>query len=287
VAPTTSAWREFSSASARQEVAAAVVGGKIYVVGGLVADGGATDMAEYYDPADQTWNLLPVLPIKVHHAMAAELDGKLMVLGGFVSGGAATDRTFILEGNTWQEGPRMRHARGAGAAVTVTEGDARVIVVGGVSGQTHVGPVEIYDGTGWRDGAPIPSMRDHIGAATDGRFVYVAGGRRSGGHFGTFEAYDPETDRWEKLADMPTARSGLGAAVIGRAFLAVGGEGPRIFPEVEAYNVDTGKWSRLPDLAIPVHGVGVAAVGTNLYAVAGGFRVGLAPSRAAQVLKIG
>jgi non-specific serine/threonine protein kinase len=289
--PSTQAWKRILDAAppARQEVAAAVVGGRAYVVGGLLANG-ASRRVEAFDPTDATWSRAPDLPIAIHHAMAAELNGSLVVMGGFAGdlGGAATDRVFILEDPAaadarWREGPRLRRPRGAGAAVMV---NGRVILVGGISSGGHVAPVEIFDGRTWRDGAPIPSLRDHLAAATDGSIVYVAGGRRSGGHFGTFESYDPANDRWQKLAAMPTARSGLGGAVIGRAFVTVGGEGPRIFPEVEAYDLDAKTWRRLPDLAVPVHGVGVAALGTNLYAFVGGVRVGGAPSRVVQVLSL-
>lgn len=290
--PTTRAWRRIGDAAgaARQEVAAAVVGGRAYIVGGLL-ENGATKEVQAFDPSDSTWNSIPDLPIAIHHAMAAELKGALVVMGGFVGdlGGAATGRVFILENPAspsaeWREGPSLRRPRGAGTAVTVSD---RVVVLGGISSGGHVAPVEIFDGQTWRDGARIPSLRDHLAAGTDGRIVYVAGGRRSGGHFDTFESYDVAGNRWERLEPMPTARSGLGAALVGRTFVTVGGEGPRIFPEVEAYDIDTKKWRRLPDLAVPVHGVGVAATGSNLYAFVGGVRVGGAPSRVVLVLAIG
>ena len=290
--PSTQAWRRIGDAAppARQEVAAAVVGGRVYVVGGLLASG-TSKRGEGFDPRDSTWNLAPDLPFPIHHAMAAELNGSLIVMGGFAGdlGGTATSRVFILDDPAsttarWRAGPSLKRPRGAGAAVTV---NGKVIVVGGISSGGHVAPVEIFDGTAWRDGARIPSLRDHLAAATDGKIVYVAGGRRAGGHFGTFESYDPANDRWEKLTSMPTARSGLGGAVIGGTFVTVGGEGPRIFPEVEAYDIDAKAWRRLPDLAVPVHGVGVAALGMNLYAFVGGVRVGGAPSRVVQVLRLG
>jgi non-specific serine/threonine protein kinase len=262
-----------------------VVGKIAYVVGGLVAGGGATDVVEAYEPP--FWLEVPPLPIKIHHAMAAALDGKLVVLGGFVGelGGPATRRVFILDGRggPWREGPPMRRARGAGAAVAV---GAEIIVVGGISDGKHVGPIEIFDGTAWRDGTPIPSLRDHLGAATDGKLVYAAGGRRGGGHFATFDVYDPGADRWSSLPDMPTPRSGNGVTFAGGSVIAAGGEGPRIFPEAEAYDVATGRWRRLPNLAMPVHGVGLVTLGTDVYAFGGGIRVGLAPSRACQVLAI-
>jgi hypothetical protein len=279
------AWRRIADApTERQEVAAAVVGGKIYVVGGLVSNG-ATAAVEIYDPASDSWTAGPPLPLALHHAMAAEQGGRLFVMGGFAisRGGAAVRDVFILEDGEWRDGPPLRRARAAAAAITVR---GRVIVVGGIGSDGHVGPVEVFDGSAWRDGAPIPSLRDHVGAATDDRIVYVAGGRRGGDHFNTFEAYDPETDAWSKLPAMPTARSGNGAVLADGRVISAGGEGPRIFPEVEAYDPKARTWSRLPDLAVPVHGVGLAAVGADVYAFVGGDRVGLAPTRVCQVLAI-
>ena len=68
--------------------------------------------------------------------------------------------------------------------------------------------------------------------------------------------------------------------------VTVGGEDPRIFPEVESYDLDRQIWRRLPDLAVPVHGVGVVSIDATVYAFVGGVRVGGAPSRVVQVLRI-
>ena len=280
------AWRRIADApTERQEVAAAVVGGKIYVVGGLVSNG-ATAAVEIYDPASDSWTAGPPLPLALHHAMAAEQGGRLFVMGGFAlsRGGAAVRDVFILEDGRWRDGPPLRRARGAGAAANV---GGRIVVVGGIAGDRHVGPVEILDEGAWHDGASIPNLRDHLGAATQGSLLYAVGGRRGGDHFGTFDVYDLATDRWSQLPDMPTARSGNGAAFLADRVVSVGGEGPRIFPEVEAYEPDARRWTRLPDLAVPVHGVGVVAVGTDVYALVGGDKVGGAPTRVCQVLKIG
>lgn len=290
--PVGKTWRRLADApTARQEVAASVVGNKIYVVGGLVASGRATDAVEIYEPASNTWAPGPSLPIAVHHAMAATLNGDLVVMGGFRGdlSGAATDRVFILRGGRWREGPRLRRPRAAAAAVSVHDPDLlreRIVVVGGISSGGHIGPVEIFDGIIWRDGAPIPSLRDHLGAAADRRIVYAMGGRRAGTHFGTNEAYDVVTNGWRKLRAMPTPRSGLGVAAIGSLVFAVGGEGPRIFPEVEMFLPFDQVWERKPDLGVPRHGVGVVAIGSTIYALVGGDEVGLGPSAACEAIML-
>ena len=46
----------------RQEVAAAEVGGKIYVVGGFAGNGATLGTTEVYDPASGRWTELPPCP---------------------------------------------------------------------------------------------------------------------------------------------------------------------------------------------------------------------------------
>ena len=85
-----------------------------------------------------------------------------------------------------------------------------------------------------------------------------------------FERYDARADRWSKLPPLPTPRGGLGAAIVGRRLVTVGGEGStNVFGTVESFDLVTGKWSKLQDLPTPRHGVGVAAIGTRLYVLGG------------------
>src|SRR6266508_979423 len=73
--------------SSRTEVAAAEVGGKIYVVGGF---GGEREL-EIYDPSADRWSRGALIPRALHHAAAVGLNGKLYVAGGFVDGWTPTD----------------------------------------------------------------------------------------------------------------------------------------------------------------------------------------------------
>ena len=61
--------------SARTEVAAAEVGGKIYVVGGF---GGEREL-EIYDSAADRWSRGASIPRALHHAAAVGLNDKLYV----------------------------------------------------------------------------------------------------------------------------------------------------------------------------------------------------------------
>jgi N-acetylneuraminic acid mutarotase len=63
-------------------------------------------------------------------------------------------------------------------------------------------------------------------AVVEGK-IYVFGGEGSGGTFNQNEAYDPVGDRWQGMAPLPTARHGLGSAVVqGRIYVISGGPSP-------------------------------------------------------------
>ena len=42
----------------------------------------------------------------------------------------------------------------------------------------------------------------------------------------SFECYDPGRDAWQAMPDIPTARGGIGAAVVGDRIFVLGGEQP-------------------------------------------------------------
>lgn len=282
-------WRLRASApTARQEVASAVVGGRIWVVGGLTA-ADATTKVEVYNPAADRWSAGPDLPIAVHHHAVAVFRGELVVIGGFLGGGSSlysrpSDRVLALRDDAWVDLPRLQRPRGAAAAAVV--GDT-LYVIGGRDAGLLIGPTEAFDGASWHDRAPIPAPRDHLAAASDGRALYTAGGRflDPGRTSDAFERYDPAADAWVELPVLPTARGGLGLAWEGNRLVAAGGEdASRVFPQVELFDIASGRWVPAQTMRTPRHGLGLNAVGDVVYALVGGTAVGVAPSTVVEAL---
>ena len=56
--------------------------------------------------------------------------------------------------------------------------------------------------------------------------IHTLGGETSSSVFDNHEVYDPQANSWTTVAPMPTARHGLGVAVVGGRLYAIGG-GPR------------------------------------------------------------
>jgi len=123
-------------------------------------------------------------------------------------------------------------------------------------------------------------------AALDGQ-LYAVGGRRNGNYgqnLATNEAYDPATDRWQTRANMPTARSGIAAAVLGGRIFVFGGEAPSgTFGEAEAYDARSDVWSAQPRMPTARHGLGAAVAGGRIYVISGGPRPGDTSSSANEI----
>jgi N-acetylneuraminic acid mutarotase len=267
-------WRAVHDApTARQQLAAAVQNGTIWIFGGLTG-AVSTTKTEGYDPAIDTWKSGPDLPLPLHHDMGVTYKGEPVVLGGWIPSGASLDatasnRVFALRNGAWVELPKMNHPRAAGAAAVV--GNKLVVVGGQASGQL-VKTTEVFDGKSWKDVADIPTPRDHLAAASDGKYVYAVGGRSLSAdkNSGALERYDPATDSWTKLPAMPTPRGGLGAAIVQTRLVAIGGEAPtNVINVVEGFDLKKGKWSALPPMKTPRHGMAVAVVGKSLFALDG------------------
>jgi serine/threonine protein kinase len=272
---TPSAWVTAASApTATQQVGAAYVKGRLYVVGGLTETTSATAEVDSFDPTIGNWAPAPPLPMPLHHLAAVAYNGELVVLGGWiprgpVANGTASDHVLALRNGQWVELPKMGRGRAAAAAAVVGN---KLIVTGGQADNALVPTTEVFDGSGWKDVAPMLTLRDHLAAVADDKYFYAVGGRVLGPNhnLGAVERYDPSADQWQKLPDMLTPRGGLGAALVGNQIVTVGGEAlDKVFATVEAFDLIHGTWSALPPMHTPRHGMAVLAVGKAVYAVDG------------------
>jgi non-specific serine/threonine protein kinase len=272
-------WRKVANAPAKiQYAAAAEVGGRAWIFGGIGAGETPTAETAAYDRAINTWTTGPRLPKPVNHAAAVNYKGEAIVIGGFLPGDGLTsgvsDRVYGLRGDRWEELPPLNHARAAAAAAVV--GD-KIVVVGGQADGALVPSTEVFDGSQWTEAAPIPTPREHLGAASDGRFLYAVGGREvsAAKNVASLERYDPDNDRWTKLEPMPKAAGSVGVSFVDDRVVAVGGEGATTVSDaVQAYNVKTRKWSQLSPLPEPRHGVAVTTLAGSLYAIGGAAKAG-------------
>ncbi|PIW19901.1 MAG: hypothetical protein COW33_04065, partial [Anaerolineae bacterium CG17_big_fil_post_rev_8_21_14_2_50_57_27] len=72
--------------------------------------------------------------------------------------------------------------------------------------------------------------------------------------------------RWQELADLPTARSGLAVAVYENQIYAIGGETAQgVTGVMEQYDVATDTWITLTPKPVPVADINAAVIGGKIY----------------------
>ena len=146
----------------------------------------------------------------------------------------------------------------------------------------------------WEVISELPTHRKSFSTAVVDGKIYLIGGtlfehergvlREPGpgiwrGPFGMslVEVYDPETNTWQRLADMPTLRAGAETAVVdAKIYVMAGyagkdnhGKNFKFLKAVEMYDPQTDTWVRKQDLPIPRIGFGVGAVAGKIYAIGG------------------
>jgi N-acetylneuraminic acid mutarotase len=199
--PAADAWKPLAAMpTSRLAAVAAAAGGKIYVMGGAgnykARDGQSLepnqahrvlDINEVYDPATNTWAAKQILPTPRNSMFAGVVNGKIYLIGGRVATAFAT----------------------TGSVTDI---------------------VEEYDPATDKWGFlkdRMPTPRDEGVAGVFNNRIYVAGGESitalNNSVSRAFEAYDPASNSWQAMGNMPTARYGVAGGIIGNRIHVVGG----------------------------------------------------------------
>ena len=287
---------------ARTEVSVATDGTVIYLIGGFRAEAAGQPSAPrtmfVYDPAADRWTAAGDIPEGVNHAGFAAVGGRLYIIGGF-AGNSFTPtgavRIYDPATQSWSDGAPLPTPRGALAVAVV---DGRIHAIGGNASQSglpahehgtaredlSVATHEVYDPATntWTRLPPMPTPRNHLGAATLAGRIHAVGGRvESELELTTHEIFDPATGAWSTGPALPTGRSGIAVvAHDGKAYV-FGGEtvtqsSSKTFNEAERYDPTGNRWERLPPMPTARHGLGAAAVGDGIYVISGGPQPGFA-----------
>jgi N-acetylneuraminic acid mutarotase len=200
--PAADSWKALAAMpTKRGSSVAAVVGDKIYVIGGATLPPGSKEPAVHptrphlsvgtvdeYDPATNTWRARTSMTMPRNHAVGGVVNGKIYVIGGR-----------------------------AGAAFITSD-------------SSNVDVVEEYDPATDSWGAPrarMPSARSAMASGVYNGRIYVTGGEGQDTQrmytFRALEAYDPASNSWTILPSMPVSRHGLAGAVVGNRLHMVSG----------------------------------------------------------------
>jgi N-acetylneuraminic acid mutarotase len=248
-----------------------VVNGKVYSFGGFDSLKGCctpTDRAYLYEPALNVWTPLPPMPNRgaTHAGMTSDGAG-IYYAGGYVANSSWTGQIYgtkavwryDIAARTYTRLPDLPVERAAGQLEYL---NGKLHYFGGtnLARTQDVGDHFVLDLAGgaqsWTTAAPLPNPRHHMGAAVLGGKIYAVGGQH--GHDSNLvtqasvNAYDPATDTWTALSDLPSARGHIASStfVLAGRIVVAGGEranGQNI-ATVNAYDPATDTWAALTSL---------------------------------------
>lgn len=228
--------------------------GFVYLDGHLYLFGGyydntfePIDEVHIYDIEEGSWSEGAPMPTGRGALAFTVLDDRIHAIGGTVAdidaleheehntdspdASVGTHEIYDPETDEWERAAPMPTVRNHHAAKAV---DGRIFVTAGRAGEEFTMTVtEAWapESGEWERVADLPTGRSGVAAEVlDGKMYLFGGETFDEGATRTFddsERYAPEADEWEQLEPMPTARHGLGAAVIdGEIYVISGGPSP-------------------------------------------------------------
>jgi len=255
--------------TARYDLSAAVVNGKIYVMGGQATGVGegapASPKVEEYDPMTDSWDTTKAsMPTARNSFSSSTANSKIYVFGGqthAVTTSISSVEEYDPQTDTWDSiKTAMPDSRVASSASVI---GGKIYVIGGWN---YVGPnitpyrnVWVYDPLtdAWDDSTrmDMPTPRAYLSTSVfDGKIYAFGGGNATTTALSTVEAYDPVTNTWATKASMPAGRSYLMTDTLdGLMYVFGGSTGPfdPPMPDAWAYDPATNTWDDTTIMNMP------------------------------------
>jgi N-acetylneuraminic acid mutarotase len=262
--------------TARRNMGAAVLNGKIYVIGGNPPQTGGFKTVEEYDPATDTWTTKVPMQMSRGGLGVSVVNGKIYVIGGMTYPNSSFNRVdeYDPTTDTWTTKAPMPTRR-FGLSTCAVNG--KIYAIGGQGSWPNVTrKVEEYDPATdtWTTKSNMPTARAHLSTSVVNGKIYAIGGVLEYPEITSrVEEYDPVTNSWTRKADMPTARTFLITCVLNGRIYAIGGAGPDPdgppIPTVEEYNPSTDTWITKADLPTARGHLAACTVNGRIYAIGG------------------
>ena len=200
---TANAWEACAAIPrAKSPAAAAVVGGKAYVL--------CNQQLDCYDHDSGAWETLPDAPSAHSYGALVAHDQFMFILGHWSPVSAIVDRYDTVR-RVWEHRAPMPAPRGRCGAALLR---GRIYVVGGTTnGSDRLTDVlrydpttDVWDGTGC---APLRTGRYALAVCAVNYERILAIGGWAGSSLDRVEEYNPDSNSWSTCPSMPTARYDL------------------------------------------------------------------------------
>jgi len=281
-----------------------VVNGKLYSFGGFDSQKSTftpTKRAYVYNPVTNAWSAIADLPYTpngagfggVTHAGITTDGTDIFIAGGYTSNTAGTGQIFgtkqvwkyIISRNVYTRLPdlpidiaagqleylagKLHYIGGTNSARTLDLGNHYVLDLNNLS-------------NGWKTLASLPNPRQHAGSVVYGGKIYFVGGQHH--HDAKLvtqkdvHVYNPTSNSWLKLADLPvpSGASGRGhissaAVVMADRIIVLGGELEHQTSTnmVSAFSPATNSWTNLTPLPKVRYSGTAAVMSGNIYYAGG------------------
>jgi N-acetylneuraminic acid mutarotase len=240
-----------------------VLNGKIYFVGGK--DGSsAKNIAERYDPVNNTWETLSPMSVARGGIASAVLNGKLYVIGGQ---GLSSVEVFDQNTGYWSAGVALPSVLYNGTAITA---NGKIYIAGGTnaSGQ-NINQVLSFDPSTnqWTAQANMSTAKDGLKLVWFKDRIWAVGGKTNGSITNIVESYDPNTDTWQTEVSTTTNRHWHVAWVAnGRIYIGGGWE---YINSTESYDPATKQWSSAGNIPENRYAADAVVLNDKAYVIAG------------------
>ena len=238
-------WRDAAPLpSAQTHVGVARSGDDLALAGGFIGPPQRTT-AEVWLRRTSDGSFVPLAPLPRPRAALAlvQLPDGLHAVGGLALDGVSdTAEHVLLAANAWIERaplPNPRNHLGAAALGSL------LYIVGGRHGWDEAAgdqsSLDEYDPALdlWRPRAPFPQPASEIAASTlsttGGRMVVVGGSVAGARPTAAVFLYDPRTDAWTRLPDLPEPRKGAVAVSIGEEIIVTTGSPTGVDPSASTW----------------------------------------------------
>ncbi len=265
-------------------------GGKVYFMGGYCPETEEEREASNYeyDPQKDSWAAKTKIPVGRSNFAIASFGPDIFVIGGDPV--LPNNDLYVTDEDRWEalaplSLPRQ-HIDGAriGRKVYVVGGLIRDPTPTDDSEQKipkiATRTVEVYDidENKWGPGHPLPEARHGVQVAVLNGKLYAIGGAydqsKGLGITAAFEKFDPDSNTWESLNNLPVPILAPGTAVVREKIFIMGGSMVEngswtASDKVYVFDVHKEKWGMASPLPKRIRFPGVAVIDNRIYVIGG------------------